>query len=140
MPTSSCSRDSASHRKTGTPISPVPINRMRTRLKLNALDWRATRASRRPGLRHHLVAGGDFTLADRRSAAGAKVIVDFLVRENQQEPFAHRHGGLAFLAIEARGGEILKLLLTHAPRSLHRSRSRGCAVKPSRAAQSRRCR
>jgi hypothetical protein len=76
----------------------------------------ATLAPGSHSLGHHFLTRRDFALAHRRRAAGAKVIVDFLVGQNQEKPFAHRHGRLALLAIETRGGEILKLLLTHAPR------------------------
>src|SRR3954453_2955858 len=116
---SSCSADSITHRKTGTPISPVPIKSTRiARLELDAWNRRAPPLP--PWgrcLRGHFVARRHLALADRRSAAGAKIIVDFLVGENQKEPLAHRHGGLALLAVETRRGEILKLLLAHAPRS-----------------------
>src|SRR4051812_11204488 len=121
-PTSSCLPDSISHRKTGTPISPVPMNNTRiARSELDALHRGAAAGTARrrcPG--HHFLAGRDFALSDGRRAAGAKIIVDFLVGQDQEKAFAHRHRGLALLAIEVRGSEILKLLLTHALRSLHR--------------------
>jgi hypothetical protein len=90
-------------------------------LKLDAGSWRAaTLPPRGHRLRHHFFAGRDFTLAHRGGAAGAEIIVNFLFREDQQKPFAHRHRRLALLAIETRRREILKLLLAHAPRSLRR--------------------
>src|SRR3954470_11014987 len=121
-PMSSWSLDSISQRKTGAPISPVPMKSTRiARLEVKASNRRAaTRPARGRRFRHHFFARCDFTLTDRRGAAGAKVIVDFLVGQDQKEPFAHRHRGLALLAVETRRGEILKLLLTHAPRSLRR--------------------
>ena len=43
-------------------------------------------------------------------AAGAEVIVDFLFRQDQEEPFAHGHGRLALGAIETGRAEIVELL------------------------------
>jgi hypothetical protein len=49
-------------------------------------------------------------LTERRGATGAEVIVDLLVRQNEQELFTDRHGFAALLTIERRGAEAFELL------------------------------
>src|SRR5207253_89606 len=122
MPTNSWS-DFSSARSVGTPISPVPINKMRIKVRLRSRPpyWAA---ALRPGprrLHQHAFAGRDFALADRRRAFSAQIVEYFLVRENQEQPFPHRHRRFAFLAIKTGSGKILKLLLrcAHAVRSRH---------------------
>jgi len=74
----------------------------------------------RTGLfRRHFLTGRDLTLAHGRSATGADVVVDILIRQDQQQPLAHWHGGFTFLAVKTGRGKIFKLLLAHARRSLH---------------------
>jgi len=48
---------------------------------------------------HHELAGCDLALAERGRAAGAEVVIDFLIGQDEQELLADRHGGLAFFAI-----------------------------------------
>src|SRR5947207_11677260 len=93
-----------------------------------------TTPSHRP--RHQFIASSDFTLADRRSATGTKIIENLAVRQDQKQPLSHRHRGFAFLAIEARGSEIFKLLLAHAEHP-RRSYWRGYQTTLSRATASR---
>jgi hypothetical protein len=57
-----------------------------------------------------LLAHRHFALAQRRSAAGAEVIVDFLFWQDEEEALANGHGGLAFLAVKAGCAKILELL------------------------------
>ena len=56
------------------------------------------------------VARGDLPLAERGSAAGAEVVEDLLVRQDEKQFFADRHGLLALFAVERRGAEAFELL------------------------------
>jgi len=56
------------------------------------------------------LAHGDLALAQGGGAAGAEVIVNFLVGQDQEQPLADGHGRLAFLAIKTRCAKILELL------------------------------
>ena len=60
--------------------------------------------------RDHQLALRDLALTERRGATGAEVIVDLLVRQNEQELFTDRHGFAALLTIERRGAEAFELL------------------------------
>ena len=92
----------------------------------NNCRFAAGRARARGRLLELLLAHGHLPLAQRRGAAGAEVIVDFLFRQDQQQPLAHGHGGLAFLAIETRCAEIFELLHGFCPLN------RGGEIKVSR--------
>src|SRR5438045_6731940 len=110
-PTSSCSVESISACRVGTPIAPVPRKRTRMGALWCEPDGGTTRAARGRCLRHQLFPRAHFALADRRAAAGAKIIEQLAVGQDQEQPLAHGHAGPAFGAVKRGGGEILKLLL-----------------------------
>ena len=56
------------------------------------------------------LAGGDLALAERGGAAGAEIVEDFFLRQDQEKFFADRHGLLALVAIERRRAEVFELL------------------------------
>src|SRR5260370_16389008 len=68
--------------------------------------------SRGDRFRHHLFAGSDFPLADRRPAFGAEIIEDLSVGQNYHQLLTDAGRGPAFLAIQGPTCEILKFLLT----------------------------
>jgi hypothetical protein len=60
-----------------------------------------TRASPGHCLRKEFFAGCDLAPAYGRSAAGAKIIENLPIRQDEKQPLTHRHRRLALLAVEA---------------------------------------
>ena len=84
----------------------------------------ATRASLPRHRLRQQYSSRNLTPPYRRSAARAKIIEDFPVRQYEQEPLANGHRGPALFAVEAGSGEIFKLLLVHTRRRSRSVRSR----------------
>src|SRR5579862_1841802 len=111
-PATECPRKSVS--SAGTPMPPVPMKRIRTDSgEEQARRARALGAAGGGGLAHQLVAGGDFLAPERGGAPRAKVVVDFLVRQDEEEAFADGHRGFAPVAVKRGGPEVFELARAH---------------------------
>jgi len=84
-------------------MSPVPMKT--TRMCALNVQARHGRSAAGPAcchaLRHQFLTGRDFTLADRGSAPGAEIIVNLLIRQDEEEPLTDRHRSFALIAVEA---------------------------------------
>src|SRR5437660_1449021 len=110
-PTSSCSVELISACNAGTPIAPVPMKRTRMGALWQNPQRPTARAPLGHCLGHQFLAGGDFALADGRTAAGAEIIEYLPVWQDQEQPLTDRHGGPTLFAVKRRRREIFKLLL-----------------------------
>src|SRR5678816_1556600 len=70
-------------------------------------------APRGPRFIHEFVRGSNFTAPDCLTAPRADVIVELLVRQNEQKLFPHRHRADTPRTVKARCAKTLELTRTH---------------------------
>ena len=102
-PTTSIPGMASKRRRAGRPMSPLP--RKTVLIALSSM-LSATGTHRSP--RAKQFSRRDLALPKRVGASGAKVVVNFLVRQNKQQPLAHWHRLAAPPAVEAAGPQALE--------------------------------
>src|SRR5262245_57616960 len=96
-------------------MSPVPMKMIRIRGSENP-HLRSCAALGHPGGDH--VRRGDLACADGIAARRARVLVQFLVREHEEQALAHRLGAATALAIQRRRAKFVELPGAHKPSSM----------------------